>query len=204
MVINRVFHYFIGFLVRPARASVEMAEDPRGVWAGFWWAMLFYLAYAVTVLIYFLLGHEPVSRPFLPIPLDRWYLVQTFTTIPVGLAGAMTYTGLVYLMCKAAGGRGSYEATFGSQMYTTIVPWIFCTLLPELFLAPFLIAAGHTAMLWPDWIEMMRQFVVPVLWVLILSTIALGRVHLLRWWKVLPLCLVALIPMAGIMAVFIR
>jgi hypothetical protein len=166
--------------------------------------MLFYLAYALTVLIYYLLGHQPVSRPFLPIPLESWYLVQTFTTIPVGLAGATTYTGLVYLMCRAAGGRGSYEATFGSQMYTTIVPWIFFTLLPELLLAPFLIAAGYSGVFWPEWIEILRQFAAPILWVLGISTVALSRIHDLPWWKTLPFSIVALIPMAGIMAVFIR
>ena len=201
---KRVFHYFVGFLIRPGRASEELASDDRGVWAGFWWAILFYLAYAVTVLIYYLLGHQPVSKPFLPIPLESWYLVQTFTTIPVGLAGATTYTGLVYLMCRAAGGKGSFEATFGSQMYTTIIPWIFFTLLPELLLAPFLFAAGYEAMLWPEWIEIVRQFVAPILWVLALSTISLSRIHALQWWKTLPFTIAALIPMAGIMAVFIR
>jgi hypothetical protein len=201
---KRVFHYFLGFLVRPVGASEEIARDPRGVWAGFWWAILFYLAYAVTVFIYYLLGHQPVSTPFLPIPLQYWYLVQTFTTIPVGLAGATTYTGLVYLMCRAAGGSGSYESTFGSQMYTTIVPWIFFTLLPELLLAPFLIAAGYTALPWPEWLEMIRQFVAPIFWVLALSAIALSRIHALPWWKTLIFSMVALIPMGGIMAVFIR
>jgi hypothetical protein len=201
---KRVFYFFVNFLIRPGRASEELARDRRGVWAGFWWAILFYLAYAVTVFIYYLLGHQPISKPFLPIPLENWYLVQTFTAIPVGLAAATTYTGLVYLMCKAAGGKGSYEATFGTQMYTTILPWIFFTLLPELLFASFLIAAGHTAMLWPEWIEIARQFVAPILWVLTISTIALSRIHALHWWKTLSFSAIALMPMAGILAVFIR
>ena len=59
-------------------------------------------------------------------------------------------------------------------------------------------------MLWPEWIEIARQFVAPILWVLAISTIALNRIHGLQWWKTLPFIIVALIPMAGIMAVFIR
>ena len=59
-MMKRVFHYFVGFLIRPGQTSGELARDPRGVWAGFWWAIFFYLAYAVTVLIYYLLGHQPV------------------------------------------------------------------------------------------------------------------------------------------------
>ena len=37
-----------------------------------------------------------------------------------------------------------------------------------------------------------------------MSTISLSRIHALEWWKTLPFTIVALIPMAGIMAVFIR
>jgi hypothetical protein len=32
----------------------------------------------------------------------------------------------------------------------------------------------------------------------------LSQIHALAWWKTLPFCIVSLIPMAGIMAVFIR
>jgi len=59
-------------------------------------------------------------------------------------------------------------------------------------------------MLWPEWIEIVRQFVAPILWVLTISTISLSRIHALQWWKTLPFTIIALIPMAGIMAVFIR
>ena len=70
--------------------------------------------------------------------------------------------------------------------------------------APFLIASGHTELFWPQWLEMIRVFVAPILWVLIISTIALSRIHALHWLKTLTFNLGAMIPMAGILAVFIR
>jgi AmmeMemoRadiSam system protein B len=67
----------------------------------------FCLCYSVTVLIFYLLGHIPVSKPFLTIPLEKWYLIQTFTTLPVCLAGLLAYSGLAYILSKALKGKNA-------------------------------------------------------------------------------------------------
>jgi len=99
-MIRKILHYFYKFIVNPKRASEEIAEDESGLWAGLWWVIIFCICYSVTVFVFYLLGHVPVTTPFLPIPLEKWYLIQTFTTIPVGLAGFLSYSGLAYLLCK--------------------------------------------------------------------------------------------------------
>ena len=86
-MIRKILHYFREFIVAPKRASSEIAEDKSGVWVGLWWVIIFCLCYSITVLIAYLLGQVPVTKPFLTIPLEKWYLIQTFTTLPVGLAG---------------------------------------------------------------------------------------------------------------------
>jgi len=82
------------------KASEEIAKDKSGLWIGLWWVIIFCVCYSGTVLIFYLLGHVPMSTPFLPIPIEKWYLVQTFTTLPVGLAGFLAYSGLAYILCK--------------------------------------------------------------------------------------------------------
>lgn len=57
---------------------------------------------------------------------------------------------------------------------------------------------------WPEWAENFRQFVFPLTWLILGSTLALSRIHKLAWWKCPAAVLVALIPLAGIPAVFIR
>lgn len=119
---RKIVHYYYGFIVNPARAADEIAQDRSGLWAGLCWVIVFCLCYSVTVLIFYLLGHTPVSQPFLTIPLEKWYLVQTFTTLQVGLAGFLSYSGLAYLFCRAAKGRGDFDQTFATQAFTMHIP----------------------------------------------------------------------------------
>ena len=201
---RRTSHYFYKFIVDPARATEEIAQDKSGFWAGLWCVVIFYVCYSVTVLIFYLLGHTPVSRPFLTIPLERWYLVQTFTTLPVGLAGFLSYSGLAYILCKIAKGEGTFDQTVSSQAFTLHIPTFIFMWIPETLVAPFLIANGMTTLPWPDWVENLRVFVLPFIWIFVISTIALSKIHNIRWWKSIIIILISFIPTAGIMAVFIR
>lgn len=100
-----------------------------------WWTLLFLLAYSITVPVYWLLGHLPVAEGWLTIPAEPWYLVQTFTTIPIGLAGFVSCGGLLYFLCRAAGGRGSFEATFAVCAYSiTVVDMIPMGLIMAVFI----------------------------------------------------------------------
>jgi len=148
--------------------------------------------------------HAPVSKPFLLIPLEKWYLVQTFTTLPAGLAGFLSYSGLAYLLSKAVKGKGNFDQTFASQAFTMHIPIFIFMWIPETFLAPILIANGIHSLPWPGWVENLRIFVLPMIWILVISIIALNKVHNIHWWKSIIIILISSIPMAGIMAVFIR
>jgi Yip1 domain len=201
---RKISHYFYRFIVNPASATEEISQDKSGLWVGLWWVIIFCVCYSVTVLIFYLLGHTPASKPFLTIPLEKWYLVQTFTTLPVGLAGFLSYSGLAYILCKLAKGQGSFDQTFSSQAFTIHIPTFIFMWIPETFLALILIANGIYTFPWPDWVENLRIFVFPFAWIFVISTIALSKIHRIPWWKSLIIILVSFIPTAGIMAVFIR
>jgi len=203
-MIKKILHYFYKFIVNPKRASEEIAEDKLGLWAGLWWVIIFCLCYSVTVLIFYLLGHLPVAKPFLTIPLEKWYLIQTFTTLPIGLAGFLAYSGLAYLLCKLGNGKGNFDQTFASQAFTMHIPIFIFMWIPETLIAPILIANGIHTLPWPDWIENLRVFVLPFIWIFIISTIALSKIHDIPWWKSVIIILISFIPTGGIMAVFIR
>lgn len=203
-MIRKILYYFYKFIVNPKRASEEIAEDKSGLWAGLWWVIIFCLCYSVTVLIFYLLGHVPVSKPFLIIPLEKWYLIQTFTTLPVGLAGFLAYSGLAYLLSKLARGKGNFDQTFATQAFTLHIPTFIFMWIPETFIAPIFIANGMHTLPWPDWVENLRVFVFPLIWIFVISTIALSKIHNIQWWKSIIIIIISSIPMAGIMAVFIR
>jgi hypothetical protein len=213
---KKIFHYAVRFTVAPARAAQEMTKDPACPWAGLWWALLFLGAYSVTALVYHLLGHQPTATPFMVVPLDYWYLVQAFTTIPVGIAGFIAYAGLLHLLCRSSGGRGSFEATFSSQMFTLIIPCVVFMLLLELLVAPILFALGSDKPPWPAWVETLRVFVLPFAWMFGASALAAASIHWprafggparRRWGafgKSFAFVVVSMIPTGMIMAVFIR
>jgi hypothetical protein len=203
-MLKKVFSYAFRFAISPGKASEKISADPVGVWAGFWWAVLFLGAYSLCVLIFYLLGHEPVTQGWLTVPMEKWYLVQTFTTMPIGLGGFLSYGGLAYLLSRAAGGRGSFEATFASQMYALIIPCVVFMLLLELFIAPPMIALGMTVVPWPQWVEMLRVFVLPFAWIFFMSTIALMKIHGIRWYAAIAFSVISMIPCGVIMSVFIR
>ncbi len=203
-MVAKVFSYAWRIAVAPRRAVDEMAADPRAVWSALWWALFFLLAYSVTVLIYWLLGHQPVSRGWLTVSPQRWYLVQTFTTIPVGLAGFLSCAGLQYLLCRAAGGKAGFDATFAVSIYALIVPCVVFMLLLELLAAPVAIALGMKTLPWPAWVETLRVFVLPFAWIFALSTLGLRRLHGVHPAVGLGFTVLALIPTGIVMAVFIR
>jgi hypothetical protein len=199
-----MLRYALGFIARPRSTSDRLAADPHAAWIGMGWALVFLGAYALTVLIYYLLGHEPVTRGFLTVSPGKWYLVQTFTTIPVGLAGFLSCGALAHLLARAWGGTGSFEATFASQVLANVIPCTLFMLVPELFVAPFLIAAGRTALPWPEWVESLRVFILPLSWLFALSVLSLARVQKIAWPKALLIVPAAVITMGLLMAVFIR
>lgn len=203
-MITKVFLYIIRFIINPVEATGKITEDKTALWIGFWWVVIFNLLYSVTVLIFYLLGHTPVATPWLPIPPEKWYLVQTFTTIPVGLAGFLTYSGTVYILIRAFRGISNFEAIFATQSFTLFIPCIIFMWIPETFIAPFLLLKGLDTLPWPAWVENMRIFIIPFTWIFIMSTLALSRISQMQWWKSLIVVIISLIPCGMIMAVFIR
>jgi len=203
-MISRIFSYIGKFIKTPGKAAEEIAEDNLGLWAGFWWVILFGFSYSVTVFIGYMLGHTPTTPLLLSISLEKWYLFQTFITIPIGLAGALSYSGLAYMLCKAVGGKGTFDATFASQAYTLHVPCVIFMWIPETLLLPVFYVMGSHSPLWPQWIEIIRIFLIPFSWIFFMSTAALSKIHRISWWKSFAIVLVSLIPTAMIMAAFIR
>ena len=63
------------------RTFDALAADEVGAWAGFWGSLLFLCAYSVTVLVYWILGHQSVAQGWLTVSPDRWHLVLPFVWI---------------------------------------------------------------------------------------------------------------------------
>ena len=91
-----------------------------------------------------------------------------------------------------------------SQMFAITIPCVVFMLRVELFVAPIMIALGRTSLRWPDWVEMLRVFVLPFAWIFFLAAVALTKVQGIHWLAGLAFAVVSIIPTGIIMAVFIR
>jgi len=203
-MLRKLTKYFLRFIIEPGKAAQDISQEKKALWIGFWWLITFHFLYSLTVLIFFLLGHKPVATPWLPIPPDKWYLIQTFTTIPVGLAGFLTYSGVAYLLVSATDRKPEFDTIFTTQSFTIFIPCIIFMWIPETFVAPFLIMKGMDTLPWSEWIENLRVFIIPFLWIFYMSTLTLTKITHLPWWKSLIIVIISLIPCGLIMAVFIR
>ncbi len=202
---RKIAYYFIQFIIRPAEAVDELAKEETGLWTGFWWNAFFYFAYSLIALLYWAIHHPPQQNLFLTIPIENWYLMQAFTTIPAGFAGILSFSGIAYLLSKYLGGKGSFEKTFATQSFAMLIPSFIFMLIPEGLFFPFLFYIhGIQTLPWPKIIELFRVFILPDAWMIFLSVLALNSVHKTGLLKSALVFFISSIPTVIIMAVFIR
>lgn len=67
----------------------------------FWVNLIFAALYAITALIYHVIGRLPAVDPWMPIAEERYYLYQIFWTIPWGLVTWIVFSGVAHLLAIA-------------------------------------------------------------------------------------------------------
>lgn len=192
------------FLRHPRRAVAELNEDPRAMSLGLVFLVPGLMVYAAVAARIYALGYHVPVTPLTLFPSEQWYLVQAFITVPIGLVAAFAYSGLAYAVCRAWGGRGTFEATFGSSAFSLHLPMLLLMWIPEIFVAPALYARTGRHLPWPVWLELLRIFLIPLPWAAIASTMALSRIHRLSVAKAGLAVLVAAVPTSLITAAFFR
>ncbi len=68
-------------------------------------------------------GVTPPEQPLLKIELQRYYLVQSFYEAPLVFALWILASGLIQLLSKPFGGRGTFDATLVMTGYAIWAPW---------------------------------------------------------------------------------
>jgi hypothetical protein len=195
------FTYFWRYLKNPKKATDNILSERNIIWIGCLFLLYFGIGYTIVAISGYFLGSLPDS-PFISIiPINKWYLVQSFTTIPLTFIAHSIYSTICYLLCRLMKGKGNFEATFTTQAFTVYIPMIIFMWLPEFIMYSIMRIKGYP---WLDYIEYLRVFVLPFIWMITISTIALIKVHKFSWWKALLAVILSLIPSGGVSAFFIR
>jgi hypothetical protein len=91
------------------------------------------LTYAGAIALLGTGGGTPGSTPWLAIPRDSYFLVESLFTTPVVVAAALLAASTAYLMAKAFGSPDGYDATLVTIARATCIATLW-SLVPDLFM----------------------------------------------------------------------
>jgi hypothetical protein len=173
--------YWYRATVSPRRAIVELKSHPRKLAIAFWINFVFALLYTITVVIYYAVIHRlPAFPPWVPAPVEDYYLYQAFWTIPWGLGTWIMMSGVCHLL-SALGKENPDQYAFDNALLICglgwVVPNLICMWIPETLLVPV------GGVFWPEWVEMLRLTIIPPLWQTVIVAFGLRETYEVSWGK---------------------
>lgn len=118
-------------LVRsPSVAITRLASDPNAAFVGLRHVLLLAALYELAILLWALGGATPTMPSFLKIPDDVYYYYQLIFMIPMIVIVWLLAGAIAYVLSKALGGNGSYDAILGGFGIATLFSTYFA-LIPD-------------------------------------------------------------------------
>jgi hypothetical protein len=205
------FSYLGGTVVRPRKTFEQLLADPRRLTYGIGALLLIGVLYTLTVAGLALAGATIVVPAWIAIPADRYYYWEIFFGAPVYFAGWILAAGIVQLLSKPFGGRGSFEQSLAVLGFALTLPG-FVTWIPETVETGFLLTGAMTQ---PEWLELIERpgpwkvifqiyQVVALGWYLVLFPLAVRAVQRLRWLPSVLLGHVTVLVVGFVIFIFIR
>ena len=162
--------YWLRATLWPKQTIVELKYHPNKVAVAVWINVIFAALYAITALIYYAIGRLPAVEPWMPISPEKYYLYQIFWTIPWGLITWIAFSGVAHLLA-IAGREAPTPYTYEDALIVCGLGWVvpnaILMWIPETLLVPFFGA------FWPEWIEILRLMVLPVVCQIVLIAVGL-------------------------------
>lgn len=201
--------HYRGAFVHPRRAFARLLDDPRRLRFGAIALLISAVLYSLVILSLARAGGEPLIPPLLDIAPADYYSVQVFLMVPVLFAGWILAAGVVQLLGRPLGGRGTFEDT-ASLLGFAIVPPTYATLVPD-GVSGALSLLGLTG---PDpllWTARGVGQVISVgylslysLWFLLLFPLAVASAQGLSLRRSVPLGFVGFLVYQSVLLVFVR
>jgi hypothetical protein len=120
----------VSFIKSPSSTLKRLATDPRALAIGFRNSLIIAILYEGAILLW-AFGAEDVTLPaFLRIPEQQYYFYELIFLIPLFIVTWLLASSLAYVLSRAFGGRGSYDALLGGVGLTMAVSAYF-TLIPD-------------------------------------------------------------------------
>lgn len=191
--------YAVGIIVRPSRTLSALVSDPDRFKVGLFGVLALGVLYGGTELLLYVQGIQPAGKPFLNIPVEKYYLYEGFFNLPVSLAGWLLMGSTIYL--TVPGSDVSYSDLLGviGLPYGILV-------LPLMWLPETVLAVGWPSEWTAGWWTTLTVFrvVLGTLWVYVGCTLAVKRLYGLSLIRSCMHTLAGLAVGIGTSVIFIR
>jgi len=208
---SSVWTYFAAFIRHPAPTCAQLLGDPARVKHGFFAVLLVGLGYAVTIAGIACSGGTP-SPPWLAIPSAEYFKWEVLFVAPVTVLCWILAGGVMHLLSKVFGGRGTYDDTVALLGFA-IAFATFISLIPDAVRALLTSAGVMNRAAWEaavsepgtaDFAFLWTYIIAYLLALLCLFPISIAQSQRLRTWPAIVVGIVGAVVYQAIYFVFIR
>jgi uncharacterized membrane protein len=171
--------YWFTAIVKPAKTFGRFQSNRSKLQISLWIVLLFSFMYAITAYILYRVGILPAIEPWMPIAEERYYLYQTFWTIPWGLVTAVMISGVAHVMA-VIGRRCTEQYVFEDALLVNTTAWVIPSFV-FMWVPETLVVTIVGDIPWPDWVEILRLAVFPVIWQVVLVVVGMRQTHHVGW-----------------------
>ncbi len=176
-----VLEYLTGSIFRPLATFRRLSATPIAAALGWGITIAYGIMYAQTALLLGLRGIRPVyPHPLMPVPDEKFYLVQAGHTVPSSLVFIGAGYGVAYGMTRLLGAHpdaGALWAAYGSAM---VLPTFVTMWVPETVWA--CTVKDSRSRIMPEALDVARQ-IVGAVWAAALVAVAVQAVGDIAWWQ---------------------
>jgi hypothetical protein len=186
-------------IFQPYSLFRDMNESVNARIYGWIYCLGFAFLYSLTSLLLYLRGWSPVVQPMINLPVEKYYLYQTFFTIPVALLALGFGTWIAYWFSRISGSETQLDDYWGPICIAAVIPSFITMWIPETFFIPFLQPQHPPA---PPY-DIIRITMGGV-WTIALAILAVRQTSRLNWFSSSVIGLITAFSIASVMGYFFR
>jgi hypothetical protein len=114
----------------PSAYARQLTTDPRALLTGFRNVLAIAVLYEIAILLWALGSDGVTLPPFLRIPEAQYYFYELIFLIPMFIVTWLLASGIAYVMSRALGGSGPFDAILGGFGVSMAVSFYF-SLIPD-------------------------------------------------------------------------
>jgi hypothetical protein len=105
--------YYSGVFLHPSATFRQLLNDDRRLKFGLYAFLIPAIGYTLFYIMAYKAGGEPSTfKPWLALPLDKYFYYDIFLTLPAYFLSLITAAAILQLLSKIFNGKGSFEDTF--------------------------------------------------------------------------------------------